>query len=614
MIISKKIKYRFRLFVILIHIIFLLPKIFNAQTSIQKTASTKINILPLGNSITYDSRINDTRNIGEQAGYRIHLYNLLKNAGYNFDFIGSEHSGGNFLPAGYDEHAGFPGISDDQLFMLLETGHLLQKSQGIDRYVTAGPYLNTYSPDVILLHVGTNDNDQPDGTSAADVEHILDQVDIYEQASGKNVIVLLARIIDRVPNQNYVNLFNNNIETMALDRVNNPSNDAYPDNIVMVDMQDSAGINYVISPDPNGTPGDMNDALHPNNNGYVKMASEWFKVLTSVLPKPPQIIVQPKDYYSVESSIATFSISAKSNIPVNFQWKKNGSNIPLAKDSTLVLSDLKLSDDNSIINCVLSNINGTIVSNSAKLFVSNKNEIVGNGLLAKYDFDEGEGNIIHNKIGNNNDLDLQISSGDSVNWITNGINISGTSEISTLNPVTAMNDSISVSNQFSIELWFHPTQLVQSEQTKIISISGNINEGNFSLSQISDSFSIRTRTNETNLNGLPAFNFQSPDSFNKPTNLILTRNKYGDENIYIDGKFIESTKISGDLSNWNNDYKFAIGNEFLEDIPWKGNIYYIAIYKRKLDIEEIEHNYSIGKERLTDLKSDSKNIPNNVEL
>ena len=82
--------------------------IFPIQSTLHKNSVLKkYVILPLGNSITYDNRTNDSRNVGEKAGYRGPLYNLLKNGGYSFDFAGSEHSGGNFLPAGYDEHAGF---------------------------------------------------------------------------------------------------------------------------------------------------------------------------------------------------------------------------------------------------------------------------------------------------------------------------------------------------------------------------------------------------------------------------------------------------------------------------------------------------------------------------
>ena len=54
-------------------------------------------------------------------------------------------------------------------------------------------------------------------------------------------------------------------------------NDAYPDKIVLVDMENIPEFNYLISPDPNGTPGDMHDFLHPNAKGYIKQYLEIIK-------------------------------------------------------------------------------------------------------------------------------------------------------------------------------------------------------------------------------------------------------------------------------------------------------------------------------------------------
>ncbi len=531
-----------------------LSAIIYPTDSLKKINGSTIKILPLGNSITYDTRSNDTRIVGDKAGYRAPLYNLLKNAGYKFDFIGSEHSGGNFLPAGYDEHGGFPGITDDELLYLLKTGELLQPAQAIDRQVTAGPYLNTYSPDIILLHIGTNNNDEPDGTSANEVEEILDEIDAYEASSGNQVTVLLARIINRVPNQSYVTQFNNNIENMALDRVLNPTNDAYPDNIVIVDMQDSANFNYIISPDPNGSPGDMNAALHPNNKGYAKMADQWFKTLTSILPNPPKITVSPKDYYTVEESTAKFSVDATSSEQLFYQWKKNGSNISFATNRILELSNVSLSDNNSVFTCAITNINGTVISEPAKLFVSSKFERTKTGILAEYDLEEGEGNIIKNKVEINSGLDLNINSPETVEWISKGIKINNISNISTTSPVIPINDSINSSNQFSVELWISSSQTSQTEPARIVTISANDNERNFTLDQKSTDLGFRTRTTETNLNGLPEFNSQSSVIEDNLMHIVLTMNNEGYENIYIDGILSASTFIEGNLSNWDSNY------------------------------------------------------------
>ena len=61
---------------------------------------------------------------------------------------------------------------------------------------------------------------------------------------------------------------------MALNRINDP---VQPDRIVIVDMECSAGLNYNT---------DLADTVHPNDNGYAKLAEKWFADgLLRVLPQ-----------------------------------------------------------------------------------------------------------------------------------------------------------------------------------------------------------------------------------------------------------------------------------------------------------------------------------------
>ncbi|NJK93602.1 MAG: hypothetical protein HC905_00560 [Bacteroidales bacterium] len=118
---------------------------FNAYTQ------EALKILPLGNSITYDNNYEDVDNPrpnGERISYRYRLYQLLTDAGYTFDFIGSENGGGTYFPD--TQNGGFPGISIEELNGILNNG-VWGGSQ-----ITPGAYLNTYVPDIILLHIGTN--------------------------------------------------------------------------------------------------------------------------------------------------------------------------------------------------------------------------------------------------------------------------------------------------------------------------------------------------------------------------------------------------------------------------------------------------------------------------
>jgi len=277
------------------------------------SAETELKILPLGNSITFDNRAGDTRTTQEKTGYRYPLYQHLTENGISFDFIGSEHAGSDSLPSGYDDNAGFPGITSAQLVELLETGVLNMPVYGIvDDTITDGPYLETYIPDIILLHIGTNGNQLSGGDSPDDVEDILDEVDRVETLLGNSIDVIVARIIDRVPNESYVDSLNDNVEDMIMDRIYNPLNTAYPDNLLIADMENGAGLNYTISPDPSGTPGDMNDALHPNDKGYGKMATKWFTAINSVNLNSTDNMIS---YWQFDESSSTFIDKMNINTP-----------------------------------------------------------------------------------------------------------------------------------------------------------------------------------------------------------------------------------------------------------------------------------------------------------
>ena len=67
-----------------------------------------------------------------------------------------------------------------------------------------------------------------------------------------------------------VTTFNNSVAVMAQDRISNPINPAFPDDIIIVDQQTA-----LVYPD------DMDDNLHPKQVGYEKMAGEWLNALTS---------------------------------------------------------------------------------------------------------------------------------------------------------------------------------------------------------------------------------------------------------------------------------------------------------------------------------------------
>ena len=213
-------------------------------------------IMPLGDSITRGA-FGDGNPIDEhKIGYRKPLYDGLLAAGYSFDFVGTVTTDGtnsSYAPFDVDSegHGGWWAFQ-------IAYGHSTYPSVG-----NITDWLNATSPDIILLHIGTNG--LPNLTAydnAADVGAILDEIDAWEIANSDSITVILARIIDQDPLNPDIAAFNAELDAMVAGRTG--------DDIIVVDMQN------VLTPGP----ADYADEVHPTNDGYAKMAPVWQTALT----------------------------------------------------------------------------------------------------------------------------------------------------------------------------------------------------------------------------------------------------------------------------------------------------------------------------------------------
>lgn len=212
-----------------------------------------VTVMPLGDSITKGAA-----GSSDNTGYRRSLYLQLTGAGYDVDFVGSQTGG---TPTDFDnDHEGRSGW------------HAIGGcGEGIGPNVY--DWLSATPADIVLLHVGTNDiwAGQDAVSLASEVDRILDEIDRWETDNGKNVWVVLARIINRSdPNDVYgreTTAFNAEIQSLAETRIANG------DRMMVVDME-----NALIYPD------DLTDEVHPNDAGYGKMAEVWRTALINFLP------------------------------------------------------------------------------------------------------------------------------------------------------------------------------------------------------------------------------------------------------------------------------------------------------------------------------------------
>lgn len=232
-----------------------------------------IKILPLGNSITYGTNVLPDPDTPYHPAYRKKLHDLLELAAFSVDFIGSRSSGYQLFHDA--QHCGLPGISDDDLVSILQTGY--NPDPTYQNHETPGPYLNYFPPDIILLEIGTNDMIAGDVYDVSELTSIFNAIDAYETSSGKPVLVFVGKIINTKNgngscNDNaLVNTYNANMTTIVNNRISEG------DKLVLVDLQCGADMNYVF---------DMLDTYHPDESGYEKLGQAWFDAINDYNSSP----------------------------------------------------------------------------------------------------------------------------------------------------------------------------------------------------------------------------------------------------------------------------------------------------------------------------------------
>jgi lysophospholipase L1-like esterase len=278
------------------------PQIFKTSSSgLQKNSSfnsvqnfgNPVRILTVGNSITYDQTRSEFRFAQNKISYRYRLWDLLRSNNYNVDFIGDRSGGYGVFPD--PETEGVPGINIFQTNGIFSTGYdtLLQQE------VTSGPYLNSYQPDVVLIHIGTNDEFENISTVVSQVSTLINYIENYDSNHNNDIWIVLALIIQKYNSSNnpsqWVTDFNNALNTMAQNRIANG------ERILVVDMENAlSSSDYV-------------DGVHPDDNGKSIMAGIWYDALRTIIsasaPSAPT-------FSSVPDTIAYANLPYRYNVNV----------------------------------------------------------------------------------------------------------------------------------------------------------------------------------------------------------------------------------------------------------------------------------------------------------
>ncbi|MEJ2710010.1 MAG: putative Ig domain-containing protein [Anaerolineales bacterium] len=250
-------------------------------------SSSPVVIMPLGDSITKGtSTCSEPDTYLNCTGYREYLWHTLADDGHTFDFVGSQGGEFQYLHDFDMDHEGHGGYQANQI--------------RDNVYGVGEDWVNTYQPDVILLHIGTNDISagQPPAEIVTEVSQTLDRINQYGVDYDKIVTLILARIINRGDNNNQLiqntTTFNNLLQSMVDGRSDSNME------IFVVDME--SALDY---------PADIDDNVHPNATGYQKMAAVWFDALKNdYFQNNAPLVNDPGDQSDAEGDTIGLQIEA----------------------------------------------------------------------------------------------------------------------------------------------------------------------------------------------------------------------------------------------------------------------------------------------------------------
>ena len=216
------------------------------------------------------------------------------------------------------------------------------------------------------------------------------------------------------------------------------------------------------------------------------------------------------------------------------------------------------------------------------------------GLQALYTFAAGKGNLVTDRSGTGQPLNLTIEKPTAVRWQPGALVIRSSTRISSSGPATRLINAVRQSRAITLEAWVRPANLLQDGPARIVTISSSPNLRNITLGQDTRRFDVRLRTSSTTTNGMPSTSTRPGSVSTNLTHVVYTRDPAGNARVYLNGQPAASKRITGNLGNWDARFRLLLGNEGSGDRPWLGSLHLVAIYSRALSASDVQQNHRAG--------------------
>lgn len=218
--------------------------------------NSPLKIMPLGDSITYGVIGTNDKNSG---GYRTELWHKFVADGLKVEFVGSQSNGSD--SRSNKDHEGHPGWTIRQIA------------------ASVNEWLNTSEPDLVLLMIGTNDTRKSSlKTMINELSALIDQITAHSPKARLLVASIppihpAARPVIQGLRAIYFNT--------AIPRIVN-SKVAQGKKVDFVDMR-----SLTVSDLTASLSLDLDNGLHPNAQGYRKIANFWHDAILKVTSNRP---------------------------------------------------------------------------------------------------------------------------------------------------------------------------------------------------------------------------------------------------------------------------------------------------------------------------------------
>ncbi|MBD2070698.1 hypothetical protein H6F93_24825 [Leptolyngbya sp. FACHB-671] len=207
------------------------------------SASRIISVLPLGDSITSGEHTNRVA-----GAYRTQLEDRFIGDRFAVDLVGSRSDGPSDLRD--KDHEGNPGLRISQITNIVDDSE----------------YFETYSPDIILLQIGTNDtnvtNNRPLDQMKADLGELIDQ--ITSRSPNARLVISTVTPVTNSSRNARLQDFNEAIPDLVSAKA------AQGKRVTFVNAGGSLNLGDIGS-----------DGIHPTKAGYDKLGDTWYARLSN---------------------------------------------------------------------------------------------------------------------------------------------------------------------------------------------------------------------------------------------------------------------------------------------------------------------------------------------